>query len=152
MEVIESTFNKMAPEVHLICSILPKESKFCITLKHSFRAGIYELSYVVFCQRLALPPGTMWDQDLSGLVAQFFLPVATEEQDRPGQCGPLGQHLDSHLWLELEPRSFAHAWGWWWGGGEPTLAWVPTQPPRCATEGHRAPTCCVLSSFTAVKL
>lgn len=99
MEVIESTFNKMAPKVHLICSILPKESKFCITLKHSFRAGIYELSYVVFCQRLAFPPGTMWD--LSGLVAWFFLPMATEEQDRPGQCGPSGSIL-----------ALTYGWSW----------------------------------------
>lgn len=108
----------MAPKVHLICSILPKESKFCIILKHSFRAGIYELSYVVFCQRLALPPGKMWD--LSGRVARFFLPMATKEQDRPGQCGPSGSTLAlTYGWSWSRQALPMHGdgdgvMGWWW--------------------------------------
>ena len=106
MEIVEGTFSEMAPKVHLICSILLKESKFCITLKHSFHAGIYELSYVVFWQRLPLPPGTM--RDLSGFVAWFLLPSATEGQDRPGQRGPSGSTLPL-------------AYGWSWNHGASPL-------------------------------
>lgn len=70
----------------------------------------------------------------------------------PWAVRPLREHLGSRLWLELEPWSFPSAW-WRWGDSAPCLVWVRTQPPHCATEGHCAPTCCVLSSviyFTAV--
>lgn len=102
MEIVESTFNRMAPRVHLICSILLKECKFCTTSRRSFHAGIYELSCAAFRQRLAVPPGTM--RDPSGFVARFFLPAATAGQCRPGQRSPSGSTV-------------ALACGWSWNRG-----------------------------------
>lgn len=104
----------MAPKVHLICSILPKESKFCITLKHSFRAGIWVVLRCLLSKAGSSPRddvGSLWPCS-SVLPSHGY-----QRAGLPRAVRPLGQHLGSHLWLELEPPSFAHAWGWWWGDG-----------------------------------
>ena len=135
MEIAESTFNKTAPKVHLICSVLLKQSKFCIPWNP------VSVQVSRSCPALSFGRGWLFPGDDAGSlwVGSSVLPApGYRRAGCPGRAAPR-EHLG--------PRSFPCV-GVMGGRGDGPLA-VPRRDvgPRSAVS---SPAGCIAEPWAAI--
>lgn len=139
MEIIESTFNKMAPKILLICCILWRESEIFIIV---IPCSACVLSYPVFWQSKGQGAGfsPRTKQDCALVCSSLFLqpPRAAEAGRAACAAWSLGNHLASRATQLLHGTRAAgvvcsHRACWSTGTGGSIL---PAAPPDPAWGSH----------------
>lgn len=148
MEIIESTFNKMAPKILLICCILWRESEIFIIV---IPCSACVLSYPVFWQSKGQGAGfsPRTKQDWALVCSSLFLQLPRAAEAGRAACAAwsLGKHLASRATQLLHGTRAAgvvcsHRACWSTGTGGSVLPAAPPDPTwgsHTTQQGDAAP-------------